>query len=470
MDVVLNWIWQGGAVALATAVMLLALTRARANVRYMVCWAAVLFVVALPVLPSLRPAAIAPAFSAVQADAIVSLPPAWWMSTIVLLAAWAMWAAIQAVRFVSAVLAIRRARAHSRAFPSDVAARLPRWRRVQAEGRRATLVLSDAVTSAAVLGWGRPMIAVAPSLLNTLDADDLDRILVHEWAHVQRRDDLVNVAQIAVRAVAGWHPALWWIDRRLQIEREIACDELTVAITGSAKSYAQCLVTLASRKSAPPAMRLAPAALRSSDLHARVVKLLSPYPSIAPVWSRSIAAGIVAALCATSVGVGGVQLVEAAAIALPFVVSPQIVGPASGPRAAAVPPLMETPRWERRPTSRSAASQAPAARPSSSVPQPAAGAPSPPTSGDAGPVDPARAAVIEVHPGIAPELPGTAHTVAEHAGVTPEQPSSPGAAGSESPWSAVAAGGTAIGKKSKDAGVATAGFFTRVARRVAGSF
>ncbi|HWT45556.1 MAG TPA: hypothetical protein VN085_06295, partial [Vicinamibacterales bacterium] len=37
-----------------------------------------------------------------------------------------------------------------------------------------------------------------------------------------------------------------------------------------------------------------------------------------------------------------------------------------------------------------------------------------------------------------------------------------------SPWTAAAAGGVAIGRKSKDAGVATAGFFTRFARHVAG--
>jgi hypothetical protein len=39
-----------------------------------------------------------------------------------------------------------------------------------------------------------------------------------------------------------------------------------------------------------------------------------------------------------------------------------------------------------------------------------------------------------------------------------------------SPWTAAAAGGVAIGRKSKDASVATAGLFTRFARRVAGSF
>ena len=40
----------------------------------------------------------------------------------------------------------------------------------------------------------------------------------------------------------------------------------------------------------------------------------------------------------------------------------------------------------------------------------------------------------------------------------------------QSPWSAAASGGKAVGRKSKDAGVATAGFFTRFGRRVAGSF
>ena len=42
MDAVLNWLWQGSVVAVASFVMLLALERARANVRYLVCWAALL--------------------------------------------------------------------------------------------------------------------------------------------------------------------------------------------------------------------------------------------------------------------------------------------------------------------------------------------------------------------------------------------------------------------------------------------
>ena len=60
MDAVLNWLWQGCVVAVAWFVMLRLLDRARANVRYVVCWAALLLIVALPALPPL-PSAPLPA-------------------------------------------------------------------------------------------------------------------------------------------------------------------------------------------------------------------------------------------------------------------------------------------------------------------------------------------------------------------------------------------------------------------------
>ena len=165
------------------------------------------------------------------------------------------------------------------------------------------------------------MIAVAPSLVRTLDADELDRVLIHEWAHVQRRDDLVNILQIVVRIIAGWHPALWWIDRRLRIEREIACDEITVAVTGSAKAYAECLLKLSSLSGTSPTIRTAPAIFTPAGLRARVIKIVSPHASIAPAWSRSIAAAIVASLSLITAGVGGRDVVEATALALPLVPS-----------------------------------------------------------------------------------------------------------------------------------------------------
>jgi D-alanyl-D-alanine endopeptidase (penicillin-binding protein 7) len=236
MHAVLNWLWQGCVVALALAAMLGLLDRARANVRYLVCWTAQLFVLALPLLALLDPTPGQPsALPRVPVGAVVAVPDTWWASGLVVIAAWLAWASVGTARFAAAMLAIRRARADTRPFPPQVESALAHWRELRESGRRSRLVVSDAVGAAAVLGSGAPVIAVAPSLVERLEADELDRVLVHEWAHVQRRDDLVNLVQIAIRTLAGWHPAVWWIDRRLQAEREVACDETTVAITGAPK-------------------------------------------------------------------------------------------------------------------------------------------------------------------------------------------------------------------------------------------
>jgi hypothetical protein len=179
-------------------------------------------------------------------------------------------------------------------------------------------VVSDSVTAAAVLGCGVPMIAVAPALATRLEADELDRVLVHEWAHVQRRDDLVNLLQIAIRIVAGWHPAVWWIDRRLQAEREIACDETTVAITGAPKSYAACLVKLAGLTSVATVPLAAPGVLAARGLRVRITRIVSQGAFLAPQWSFSCAAAIAAVLAVVSVAVAQTKLVEAAVFELPY--------------------------------------------------------------------------------------------------------------------------------------------------------
>jgi beta-lactamase regulating signal transducer with metallopeptidase domain len=459
MDSVLNWLWQGCVVAVACGVMLRVLDRARANVRYVVCWTALLLIVALPGLPSLQSSAAAlDAVGTVPDRPIVSLPVAWWTSALAMLALWIAWASVHVVRFVAAIAAIRRARARSRACPSQVESLLPHWCRVRSTGRRATLVLSDSVTTAAVLSGGTPTIAVAPSLVRSLDPGELDRVLIHEWAHVQRRDDLVQIVQIVVRLIAGWHPALWWIDRRLHIEREIACDEMTIAIAGSPRFYAACLMKVASVTGKPHAMLTAPAILTPSSLSARVMKILSPHPSIAPLWARSLATAIVAALWMMSVGLGGLKMVEATTFASAFEsIAPRTISPTGSTIApVAAPPQPNSPQKKRPRRQSSSPSSSP-----SSLPSPEPEAPSAPPAVNV--PDPTLSAADGEKPVVMPEtstvIPPPA---APSSSVSAEQP--------RSPWSAVADGGTALGRKSKDAGVATAGFFTRFGRRVAGSF
>ena len=249
MDFIANWLIQGCVVALATVVIVRCLLpRAPAAARYLACWVGLSAVLALP-LVSLIP--VAPSqvhgvtFDATASAALVSLPHSP-TSVPLIIGAWLVWLAVFGTQLTAAMVALQRARQRCRAFPLALEGRLPIWARVKHQGRFAQLVVSDDVRAAAVIGCGAPVIAVAPALVQHLTAAELDRVVIHEWAHVQRRDDLGNVAQLMARLVAGWHPGIWWLDRWLRAEREVACDEMAVMLTGSSKTYAACLVKLAS--------------------------------------------------------------------------------------------------------------------------------------------------------------------------------------------------------------------------------
>ena len=243
-----NWLVQGIIVVVAAATLLRLLHRARPHARYWMCIVGFSLVLGLP-LGSPLAAVVwqeeAAAASGAVSPALVSLPHAPSLHTLIW-AMWFVWVGACGVGLANATVRVVRTRGRFRAFPNAVEDRLRHWTQVKEQGRQTHLVLSDDVTAAAVIGGGAPAIAVAPALVEHLTADELDRVVIHEWAHVQRRDDIANIFQMIARLLVGWHPALWWFDRRLQAEREAACDETAVHMTGSSKGYAACLLKLAS--------------------------------------------------------------------------------------------------------------------------------------------------------------------------------------------------------------------------------
>ncbi|HSC28129.1 MAG TPA: M56 family metallopeptidase [Vicinamibacterales bacterium] len=497
MDAIANWLWQGCLVAVASAMMLRLLERARAHARCLSCWAALLAVLVLPLAPLVQGAA-APvhgfADPAGPQGSLVSVPGVWWTSGWAVIALWAVWSSVHGARFAGALRAIRRARKHCRPLPSDLEARLHHWTRVRGTGRRTRLVACEEARAAAVLGCGSPVIGIAPALVRHLTADELDRIVIHEWAHVQRRDDLTNVLQLAARAIAGWHPAVWWIDRRLQVEREVASDEMAVAATGSARCYAACLVKLAALPAASFKTLPALGALSSPALAERVLRLLSPKPPASPAWSRSAAVASIVALVALSLNVSAVRLVGAAVDSPRALLSQRDTGRPAAQAQPDRPKERETPvsvvavvqsgtasqpdhrvrrqlSKSRRPSgdltshpvatvhdrsaSRAdifAAMDSVAVAPPPPVPS-AAPAPAP----DAGDPTERTEAAASRPPGLPPPFPVSAQPLAADTRST-------------SPWDAVTNAGVATGQGSKRAGLATAGFFSRLGKRIAGSF
>ena len=112
-----------------------------------------------------------------------------------------------------------------------------------------------------VLGLWTPLIGVSPAVVDRLTPEELDRIVIHEAAHVLRRDDRADCVQRAIHALVGWHPGVWWLDRRLRAEREAACDDWVVALTDAPVPYAAALVKLADLSRPKTAPQLTPGAL-----------------------------------------------------------------------------------------------------------------------------------------------------------------------------------------------------------------
>ncbi|MGH9494958.1 MAG: M56 family metallopeptidase [Candidatus Sulfotelmatobacter sp.] len=122
----------------------------------------------------------------------------------------------------------------------------------------------------AVLGWFRPIVFLPAAALTGLSEAQLRSVIAHELAHIRRFDPFVNVFQVCVETLLFYHPAVWWLNKRIRAEREHCCDETAVKLCGNAVEYARALTMMEEWRSAPA---LAMAANRG-PLSERIVRLL----------------------------------------------------------------------------------------------------------------------------------------------------------------------------------------------------
>jgi len=118
--------------------------------------------------------------------------------------------------------------------------------------RPVQLCVSDQLRVPTAIGFTKPMVAIPSWAMKELSTNELNAVLLHELAHLRRRDDWTNLVQKIVGAVLFFHPAVWWIEKKLALEREMACDDIVLAQARSTspRAYAECLVALAEELSA----------------------------------------------------------------------------------------------------------------------------------------------------------------------------------------------------------------------------
>ena len=127
--------------------------------------------------------------------------------------------------------------------------------------RTVRICVSDEISAPTAVGFIRPAVLVPTWALSELTGEKLRSVLLHEVGHLRRWDDWTNLLQKLLRAIFFFHPAVWWIDSRLCLEREMACDDLVLAETNDAHGYAECLVSLAEKSMVRRGLALAVAAV-----------------------------------------------------------------------------------------------------------------------------------------------------------------------------------------------------------------
>ncbi|HWW16937.1 MAG TPA: M56 family metallopeptidase [Candidatus Dormibacteraeota bacterium] len=352
----LHFLWQGTAVA-ALAAVLMTLCR-RASARYALAVGALVLMLAAPlatffVLTSSGTAA--PANSpAVKSETPMSnvaarassgfsrLSPS--LDTLPwLVEAWLLGVAFFSLRSAGGFLLLERERRKQSASVNDRVLAICQTLQRQLGLTRAVRYCECAWLQApAVIGWLRPIVLLPVTALTGLSEEQLQLVIVHELAHIQRLDPFVNVFQISVETLLFYHPAVWWLNKRIRAEREHCCDDIAVSLCGNPVEYARALTLMEEWRTAP-ALAMA---VNRGPLSERIFRVLGLKSIGAGTRGMGLTGGL---LCLTAALVAGNALLGVA-YPKPIVHAGQIAlahfgwtAPAS-PQSAPAPAAAPTPK------------------------------------------------------------------------------------------------------------------------------
>src|SRR6478672_8526553 len=215
---------------------------------------------------------------------------------------WAVIALAGLARVVLATFQLRRLRSHAEpvameSLPADMRSLIDDAQK----SRPVSVLVSERLEVPTAIGFCKPAVILPAWMLENTPAEELKYILLHELAHLSRRDDWTNLAQKILKALLFFLPSVWWIERRLSLDREMACDDAVLVQSGTPAGYAECLAHVAERSFLRKQIALAQAAVgRVRQLTARVTRILDPErPRATQLWKPAVpGVMVVALLCA----------------------------------------------------------------------------------------------------------------------------------------------------------------------------
>ncbi len=150
----------------------------------------------------------------------------------------------------------------------------------------------------AVVGWFRPVVLLPISALSGLTELQLRAVVAHELAHIRRLDAFFNLFQVVAETLLFYHPAVWWLSKRIRAERENCCDDVALSVCGNPAEYARALALMEQWRAAPT---FAMAANRG-PLASRVTRLLGLTEKGSSLRNAGVAFGV---LCVAAALIAG---------------------------------------------------------------------------------------------------------------------------------------------------------------------
>jgi beta-lactamase regulating signal transducer with metallopeptidase domain len=282
-----HFIWQGALIALLLATIMSFIPQRAAEARYLVACAAMLLMLASPIVSTAVIAASTPGSHApdsnapgapkgwVTGDGMTALPDAapsgpssslWrerlteWMAYGLpwLISIWLAGVLLLSVRLLTGYASAQRLKVReTRPVAERWEETLQSLRGRLGVARPVRLLESALVRVPTAVGWLRPVILLPACALVGLTPRQLEAIIAHELAHIRRHDYLANILQRVIETLLFYHPAVWWVSRQVRIEREYCCDDLAVAACGDALLYARALAEMEEMRAAEPQLAVA---------------------------------------------------------------------------------------------------------------------------------------------------------------------------------------------------------------------
>ncbi|MFT5526760.1 MAG: beta-lactamase regulating signal transducer with metallopeptidase domain, partial [Pirellulaceae bacterium] len=142
-----------------------------------------------------------------------------------------------------------------------------------------TVAYCERVSVPMVVGVLRPVVLLPVSIVTGLDAEQFAAIISHELAHIRRYDLLMNLIQRLVEALLFFHPVVWYISRKMSVEREVCCDDLVVSSGYDRLDYVGALLRMAELclpANQPNVASIAATGHNPSQFEVRIQRLMNP--------------------------------------------------------------------------------------------------------------------------------------------------------------------------------------------------